>query len=272
MLETELKYSYNDIAIVPAPITTVEHRSDCNPYLNDGMLPIFTAPMSSVVNEENFELFEQNKIHAILPRSIELNIRKEYAINGKWAAFSLQEVEEYFIEKFETKTTPTVLIDIANGHMQKLYDLVRTMKSNWGNNGIVVMIGNIANPLTYKEVVESGVDYVRCSIGTGMGCFVNGTKVLTTKGEKNIEDVVVGDVVITHKLREKEVINTISYKTNKNEILEINGEIKCTQNHKFLVIKKEDKEKVNDKNILDYAIWVKSKDLDKEKHLLIKKG
>lgn len=171
MLIKDIKYTYNDITIVPAPITTVEHRSDCNPYLNDGMLPIFTAPMSSVVNEENFELFEQNKIHAILPRSIEFNIRKEYAINGKWAAFSLQEVEEYFIEKFETKTIPTVLIDIANGHMQKLYDLVRTMKSNWGNNGIVVMIGNIANPLTYKEVVACGADYVRCSIGTGMGCI-----------------------------------------------------------------------------------------------------
>lgn len=171
MLETELKYSYNDIAIVPAPITTVEHRSDCNPYLNDGMLPIFTAPMSSVVNEENFNLFEENKIHSILPRSVDFNVRKEYSTNGKWAAFSLQEVEETFLNKFKTNEVPKVLIDVANGHMQKLYELTREIKKNWGDTGIIIMIGNIANPLTYNEVVACGADYVRCSIGTGMGCI-----------------------------------------------------------------------------------------------------
>lgn len=271
MLVKDMKYSYNDITIVPAPITTVEHRADCNPYLSNGLLPIFTAPMSSVVNEENFDLFEANKINAILPRSYSFDKRKEFAIKGKWAAFSLQEFENNFVNKFDNEVAPKVLIDIANGHMQKLYDLVRQSKDNWGDKNIVIMIGNIANPLTYKEVVDCGADFVRVSVGAGMGCFVNGTKVLTTMGEKNIEDVVVGDVVITHKMREREVINTISYKTNKNEILEINKEIKCTKNHKFLVINKSDADKVNDDNILDYAFWVEAQKLDKEQHFLIKK-
>lgn len=173
MLIKDIKYSYNDITIIPAPITTVEHRADCNPYLNDGMLPIFTAPMSSVVNEENFQLFEDNKIKAILPRSINFETRKEYALNGKWAAFSLQETEEHFLEKQTTEFVPKVLIDIANGHMQKLYDLVRKIKDNWGEKNIQIMIGNIANPLTYKEVVACGADFVRCSIGSGMGCITS---------------------------------------------------------------------------------------------------
>ncbi len=173
MLIKDIKYSYNDITIVPAPITTVEHRADCNPYLNDGMLPIFTAPMSSVVNEENFQLFEDNKINAILPRSFSFEKRKEYAFDGKWAAFSLKEVEDNFLEKQETNTTPKVLIDIANGHMQKLYDLVRKIKNNWGEKNILIMIGNIANPLTYREVVACGADYVRCSIGSGLGCITS---------------------------------------------------------------------------------------------------
>ena len=173
MLIKDMKYSYNDITIVPAPITTVEHRSDCNPYLNDGMLPIFTAPMTSVVCEENFELFESNKINAILPRSYAFDTRKEFALKGKWAAFSLQEFESNFIEKFENEVAPKILIDIANGHMQKLYDLVRQSKDNWGEKNIIIMIGNIANPLTYKEVVDCGADYVRCSIGSGAGCITS---------------------------------------------------------------------------------------------------
>ena len=104
MLLKEMKYSYNDIAIVPAPISTVEHRSDCNPYLNDGMLPIFTAPMSSVVNETNFKLFEKNKINAILPRSIQLQTRVNYASKGKWAAFSLHEAEQFFSKRRNFQT------------------------------------------------------------------------------------------------------------------------------------------------------------------------
>lgn len=173
MLIKDMKYSYNDITIVPAPITTVEHRADCNPYLNDGMLPIFTAPMSSVVNEENFHLFEKEKINAILPRSFSFEKRMEYALNGKWAAFSLQEFENNFLTPPTegSTTTPKVLIDIANGHMQKLYDLVRQSKKNWDN--IIIMIGNIANPLTYKEVVDCGADYVRLSVGAGMGCITS---------------------------------------------------------------------------------------------------
>jgi hypothetical protein len=173
MLIKDMKYSYNDITIVPAPITTVEHRADCNPFLNDGMLPIFTAPMSSVVCEENFELFEANKINAILPRSYSFDKRKEYALKGKWAAFSLQEFENNFVEKFDNEVAPKVLIDIANGHMQKLYDLVRQTKDNWGEKNIIIMIGNIANPLTYKEVVECGADFVRVSVGSGMGCITS---------------------------------------------------------------------------------------------------
>ena len=51
MLIKEMKYSYNDIAIVPAIKSNVEHRSECNPYtgnFGDSSLPIFTAPMSTV--------------------------------------------------------------------------------------------------------------------------------------------------------------------------------------------------------------------------------
>jgi glutamate synthase domain-containing protein 2 len=32
------------------------------------------------------------------------------------------------------------------------------------------MAGNVAHPLTYKNLAQSGADFVRCSIGTGAGC------------------------------------------------------------------------------------------------------
>jgi IMP dehydrogenase/GMP reductase len=183
MLLKETKYSYRDIAVVPAEVSSINHRIECNPYDEEGKLPIFTAPMTSVVSEETFQIFEDNKIHAILPRRKETSpeTRLKYSISGKWAAYSLNEFKVYFVDEYnpvekEVINNPNikikVLIDIANGHMKTTFDLVRKSKERYGKN-IVVMIGNIANPNTYSEVIRSGADYVRLGIGSGEGCITS---------------------------------------------------------------------------------------------------
>lgn len=171
--EATLKYSYNDVMVEPAILSTIEHRAECNPFDENGMLPLFTAPMDSVVNLKNFELFAMHGIIPILPRTVDLEIRIDYACDGKWAAFSLQEFEEEFTKgEIVTADNIKALIDIANGHVARLYELVRASKKIYGNR-IEVMVGNIANPETYRVCVESQVDYVRCSIGTGAGCITS---------------------------------------------------------------------------------------------------
>ena len=50
MLIESLKYSYRDVTIVPALISDIDSRSECNPFYKDGNLPIFAAPMDSVVD------------------------------------------------------------------------------------------------------------------------------------------------------------------------------------------------------------------------------
>lgn len=178
MLLKEMKYCYDDISIIPAIISNVEHRSECNPYtgkFGESNLPIFTAPMSTVVNEKNFTLFEENNIIPILPRNFDLGIRYDYLKMGKWVALGLQEFEELFINNdwdMELHPDVNVLIDIANGHMSKLHDLIYDAKTkyHWSYR-FKIMAGNIANPLTYYELAEAGADFVRLSIGTGEGCL-----------------------------------------------------------------------------------------------------
>ena len=161
-LKTSVKYSYNDVMVEPVILSTIEHRAECNPYDKNGMLPLFTAPMDSVVGLNNFELFEKNGIIPILPRTESLETRIDYACDGKWAAFSMQEFEEEFTKgEIVTADSIKALIDIANGHVSTLYELVRLSKSIYGDK-IQVMVGNIANPETYRVCVESKVDYVRC--------------------------------------------------------------------------------------------------------------
>ena len=178
MLIKEMKYSYNDIAIVPAVKSNVEHRSECNPFtgqFNNSDLPIFTAPMSTVVNEQNFNLFEKNHIIPILPRNFDLETRIDYLRHGKWTAVGLQEFEDLFINNdwdMEIYPDVNVLIDIANGHMSKLHDMIyyAKVKYKWSNR-FKIMAGNIANPMTYYELAKAGCDMIRVNIGVGEGCI-----------------------------------------------------------------------------------------------------
>ena len=180
MLIKEMKYSYNDIGIVPAIKSNVEHRSECNPFtgqFNNSDLPIFTAPMSTVVNTQNFNLFEKNHIIPILPRNFDLETRIDYLRRGKWAAVGLQEFETLFINNdwdMEIYPDVNVLIDIANGHMSKLHCLIHDakVKYKWSLR-FKIMAGNIANPMTYYELAKAGCDYVRLSVGSGSGCITS---------------------------------------------------------------------------------------------------
>lgn len=170
-LEKEIKYSYNDISIVPAKISSIQHRSECNTLYEDNMLPLFTAPMTSVVDENNFQTFEDNKIHSILPRTCDLDTRIKFATEGKWSAFGLNEFEDIFIKNDVQSSNLKVLIDVANGHMSKIFDLVKQFKEKYQNIENKIMVGNIANPITYLDYAKVGADYIRCSIGTGSVCL-----------------------------------------------------------------------------------------------------
>ena len=157
---------------MPCEISTIEHRKECNPLDENGMLPLFTAPMDSVVGEENFEKFTEEMIYAILPRTVELSKRVEFSVKGLWSAYSLKEFENVFCnerEVLDSKGTINALIDVANGHMKKILDLVRSARNIYGDR-IVLMAGNIANPLTYQQYADVGIDYLRVGIGGGNCC------------------------------------------------------------------------------------------------------
>ena len=68
MIVEKKGYSYNDLTIIPEVISNVSSRSECNCREDNDFLPIFTAPMASVVNEKNIDIFYENGINAIIPR------------------------------------------------------------------------------------------------------------------------------------------------------------------------------------------------------------
>lgn len=268
LIKDKIYYTYNDITIMPCVISDIEHRSECNPFDGNDNLPLFTAPMDTVVDKDNFKLFEENKIYPILPRTESLNDRVKYSIHGKWAAYSLNEFSDVFcnhMDKLSTDNEIKALIDVANGHMRKIIDLVTVAKEIYGNK-LIIMAGNIANPNTYEEYAKCGIDY--CRVGIGGGCFIGDTEItLSDNSKKKIKDVEIGDKVKTINGD----FNVVDKKEEKtNSLVTINGSITCTPNHKFLVINKDEKEKINKDNINKYAYYIEVKELDKNKHLLVK--
>ena len=60
MIYNNIKYCYNDLAIMPAEISKISHRSECQIFDENDMLPLFTAPMSCIVNLKNCKNFFTN--------------------------------------------------------------------------------------------------------------------------------------------------------------------------------------------------------------------
>lgn len=181
------KLSYDDITLVPEVVSDICSRSECNPYDEDGYLPIFASCMSSVVSFDNLEKFNEAKIKCIIPRSYPLSERVMYLAshNLNFVAFSLTEARDVLLGELSgplqsyaevkdnygipSRLPLRVCIDLANGHMTCLLELVKEIKDKWGDD-VIIMTGNIANPETYRLYDKAGVDYVRVSIGTGNVC------------------------------------------------------------------------------------------------------
>ena len=99
-------------------------------------------------------------------------------------------------------------------------------------------------------------------------CFVSGTLVLTDKGYKSIEDVKIGDMVMTHNNRFRKVVD--AGKKPAKEIVKIRSmmfdEIFCTPNHPFYTRKRYRK---GHKSIRCFAepVWKSAQELTSDDYL-----
>lgn len=193
-------YEIDEITLIPARISTIRSRSECNPYNKDGMLPLFTAPMNAVIDDKNYKQFLNQKINTIIPWKVSLKTRKSL-MTTTFVAMSIDEFAQFIEDHIQIslKVPHYICVDVANGHMQHLIELCADAKSMFGSN-LVLMTGNIANPNTYINYAEAGIDFVRVSVGSGsccttannLGCYYPmGSLIIdTVKVKNNILDTI----------------------------------------------------------------------------------
>ena len=173
-MNKNLKFDFDDILITPKTHTNIISRSEIDPYVKDDKnilaprLPLFTAPMDTVLDDNNWVDFNEVGVRIVIPRTSTKKI-----FNGSdpiFHSYSINDFEQYYVLDEERTHPAYVLIDVANGHMERIIDLAQQAKFN--HPKITIMAGNIANPETYRWYAESGcIDYVRVGIGNGNGCL-----------------------------------------------------------------------------------------------------
>lgn len=99
-------------------------------------------------------------------------------------------------------------------------------------------------------------------------CFVVGTLVLTSEGYKPIEEVRVGDLVLTHKNRWRRVLRTGS-KESETYILKGNVSIETTANHPFYSAdisrsRKLSKDGLAHKNLINVGQWTRADEMKRK--------
>lgn len=163
-------FDFDDILIVPSKKTHITSRYK-DIQLPD-RLPLFTAPMDTVVNLKNMDEYLKNRIGVTLPRTIRYgNFLEHSAVKGTFISLGFDDLDFYYKENFKAfDVGQHILIDVANGHMQRIVDYAREIKRL--RPDIKIMVGNIANPKTYRWYADNGnVDYIRVGIGNGNGCL-----------------------------------------------------------------------------------------------------
>ena len=203
-----MKLDWNDISIVPETLSSISSRKEVDPTYS-GKLPLFTASMDKVIDETNACEFVKNNINVCLPRHVKYDVLKN---DEYFYSYGLDEIIELLDKK--SQLPKRVLIDVANGHMLKLWETAKLIKETFGDK-IELMVGNIANPDTYRKYCEIGVDYIRVGIGGGSACttsanvsihypmaslieecsymkgaYDNPTKIIADGGFRNFSDII----------------------------------------------------------------------------------
>ena len=179
-------YELRDVAVMQAPVSFVNHRGEANPFVticDREVYPIFVAPMGSVTDQNNYKTWIENKLTPVVPRTVQkseanpdgltfeerMEIAKETFVSVSLSE-AQNELREYLAKQINLNNNVFyICIDIAHGTLTELYDICKLLKRLYEKN-IVIMTGNVANPSAYSFYADAGIDWMRCSVGSGNRC------------------------------------------------------------------------------------------------------
>lgn len=168
----ELTLTYDDISLVPTAISEIKSRTNANTRTKflglDLGLPVMSSPMDSVTGIDM--AVELDKLHCLgivnrFDASLSEISNKDEAASIKAVSIALNTSEDV-IERLADKGF-TICIDTANASNLAVLEKCEEIKKK---HNVKVILGNIANGKTLKQLVDAGADAIRIGIGGGSVC------------------------------------------------------------------------------------------------------
>ena len=174
----------------------------------------------------------------------------------------LDEIKTDFQDKSDDMKTK---ISSLSTKIEELEEEIKGLKIKIDNINVDASCGKCEE---CKNKEQTYITTPIASAGSAGGCFLAGTKVHTKEGFKNIEDIKVGDLVLSYDEEEKtnsfnKVKELLIHENNNEDIYElsINDKVlKVTEKHRFYIV-----------NENDYS-WIAAKDLKVNDQIMLYNG
>lgn len=192
----------------------------------DRLYPQFGVDMVETMIENTNKIFDQCNTQI----DFNLDVYPKFVKDGDVKPVFLQALRDGYKQKIIGKVTPEFKKQVDERVLHEI--------------DILEQVGYMDYLLITKDLLDACRKRGIPVSNVGRGCSEKGTKVLMSNGmTKNIEDIMVGDMVISHTGRSRIVEDVFSYDI-KEPLTKIkvssNDPMNYTNDHKFLAIKRKE--------------------------------
>ena len=268
---------FDDVLLQPQ-YSEIESRSevDISPQVSLNKLsvplrsPIVASPMDTVTNAIVAKTLIENGGFAVLHRynTIDRQLYEFNQVMNDNVCCAIPATGDYLRRAWELHDAGCNIfcIDVAHGHHILVKNALKALRSEFGVE-IHLMTGNVSTLEAFNDLSDWGASSVR--IGVGGGCIPANTLIKMKDGRnKTIENIVVGDNVMTHVGTSERVLETFS-KKHIDDVVTFNDKITLTLNHEVLVLHKQFNDIVTDENIMSFAEWKPAGDITPDDYSVI---
>lgn len=161
-------------------------ETNFNKKISDVMtkIPLITAPKGCTLDDAK-KIFSTNKVEKLpivdengklegLITIKDLKKRQEYPNSNKDAFGRLRVAAAIGVGHIERAIelckvgVDALVIDSAHGHSKGIIDTLKELKTKI--NGVDIIVGNVANPNSIKDLADAGADGIKVGIGPGSIC------------------------------------------------------------------------------------------------------